>query len=300
MTTSRFFIILNPAANRGGIARTWRRAQAVLDQAGVRYEAVLTDAPGHAQVLAAEAALAGWPAVVAVGGDGTVNEVVNGLVRAADGGPTIPLGIIGLGSGNDFLKMLDLPRQDPVAAARRLLVAQPRRIDIGRVDERYFINAVSVGFDARVAVEAQRVRRLRGMAIYVWALLKALRAYYAPSIRVVLDGQEVADRHLTLVAVTNGACYGGGFWICPQARVDDGLFDVCVADELSVFGVLKFVPRVMRGTHINSPQVHLYRARQVQLGSPEPLTVQADGEILTEAAHEVTLELLPGRLTVLT
>ncbi|MCZ7573715.1 MAG: diacylglycerol kinase family lipid kinase [Ardenticatenaceae bacterium] len=299
MTISHFFIIVNPAANRGGAARAWRQAQTVLNRAGADYEPVFTDRPGHAEVLAANAAAAGWPAVVAVGGDGTINEVVNGLVRAADGEPTTPLGIISLGSGNDSVRLLDLPRQRPVAAARRLLAARARTIDVGRVGERYFLNGVGTGFDARVAIEAQQVQRLRGMAIYLWALLKALRAHRAPLIRVVLDGQEVAARRLTLVAVTNGACYGGGFWICPDARVDDGLLDICIADELSVPGILGFVPRVMRGAHVGRPAVHMYRARQIHLSSPEPLPVHVDGEILTGGAQELTFELLPHRLTVL-
>lgn len=299
MTISRFFIIVNPAANRGAALQSWRQAQAVLDRAGAHYELVSTDRPGHAARLAEQAAMAGWPAVVAVGGDGTINEVVNGLMRAAGSGPTIPLGIIGLGSGNDFLRSLDLPRQQPAAGAQRLLAARRRLVDVGCVGERYFTNGVGVGFDARVAIEAQRVQRLRGMAIYLWALLKALRFHRTPPVRVVLDGEEVASRRLTLVSVTNGGCYGGGFWICPDAQLDDGLFDVCVADELTVLNILGFVPRVMRGTHVGRPGVHMYRARQVHLSSPEPLPVHADGEILTDAAHELRFELLPGRLTVL-
>ncbi|HYN89147.1 MAG TPA: diacylglycerol kinase family protein, partial [Ardenticatenaceae bacterium] len=269
--------------------------------AGVRYAVVRTERPGHATALAEGAAADGWGAVVAVGGDGTIHEVANGLTRAAThhGTTPPPLGIVSTGTGNDFVKLLGLSQVGPAEATRRLLEAQTRTLDIGRVGSGYFVNVVGTGFDARVAVEAQRVKRLRGMAVYLWALLKALRAHRTPIMRVVLDGQEVAHRPLTMVVVANGACYGGGFWVCPTAQLDDGFFDICVADAMSVPALLAFVPRVMRGTHVRQPEVHMYRARNVQVYIEEPLPVQADGEILAHDAQELVFELWPGGLTVL-
>lgn len=307
MIVSRFYIILNPTANREGAARDWERARAVLDTAGAHYEVVRTAAPGHAAVLAEGAARDGWPAVIAAGGDGTVHEVANGLLRVAgeDAGATIPLGVIGMGSGNDFVKLLGLPGGDPAAAARLLLEGRPRRVDVGWVStsgpgvDRFFINGVGVGLDARVAIETRQIHRLRGVAIYAWALLRVLRDHRTPRMRVVVDGQEIANRPLTLVTAANGGCHGGGFWICPAARVDDGVLDICVADALSPFGVLRLVPRVMRGTHVGRPGVKIHRARRLRISSPDPLPVHADGEIISEGTHEVGIELLPDRLTVL-
>jgi diacylglycerol kinase (ATP) len=299
MALRSYFFIHNPTAARGGAARAWQRVESVLRSRGVEYAHAATEAPRHAEALAERAAREGWDAVVAVGGDGTVQQAAAGLMRAAVGGPTLPLGIIGVGNGNDFIKLLGLPQQQPEAATYQLLEAIPRHVDIGRIDGRYFTNGVGIGFDAQVAIEASRVHRLRGLPLYAWALLKVLRDLRTPHMRLTLDGETVVDRPLTLVTVGNGGCHGGGFWICPDARADDGLFDVCVADAFSLPRLLRLLPHVMRGTHVRLAGVNVHRARHVRIESSEPLPVHADGEILSEAAHDLVLELLPGRLTVL-
>lgn len=298
MQAARYYVILNPAAGRGAAARAHRAIRAVLDAAGVRYRIEETQAPGHAVELARRAVAGGWDAVVAAGGDGTVHEVANGLVREAGDGPTVPMGIVPVGSGNDFAKLVGAPL-DPAAATRHVLAAVPRRVDVGRVGERFFTNGVGIGLDARVGIEAAKVRRLRGIAIYLWALARVLPGFRPPRIRVELDGVEVADRPLTLVTVANGGCHGGGFWICPGARIDDGSLDVCVADALRIPGILNLLPRVMRGSHVGRPGVHMHHARRIRITSPDPLPVHADGEVLAEAAHELEIEVLPGKLTVL-
>jgi diacylglycerol kinase (ATP) len=300
MAVSSLFVIHNPVAGRGKGAQAWRRIEPQLVRSGVRYEAARTEAPRHAETLAERAAQDGWDAVVAVGGDGTVQQAAAGLLRAAGGEPTLPLGIIGVGSGNDFIKMINGHRRRPADAVEHLLTAEPKRFDVGRIGNRYFTNGVGAGFDAQVAIQASRIRRLRGMALYGWALLRVLRNLRAPRIQLTLDGNLVLDRKLTLVTVGNGACHGGGFWICPDARPDDGLFDVCIADELSRARLLQVIPRVMRGTHVRLPEVEILRARHVLIRSPDAFPVHADGEIFSEATHELELEVLPGRLTVLT
>lgn len=291
------FVIVNPQAGRGAAHEAWPRAQARLAAAGVQCEVAETTGPGHATVLA-ERAAGQWGAVVAVGGDGTVHEVVNGLMRAAGAGPSTPMGILPLGTGNDFVKMLDFPVGDPLAAADRLIAGARRQVDVGRVGERYFINGLGVGFDARVAIEAQKVRWLRGMAVYLWALVRTLQRHRCPTVRLTLDGI-VHEQAITLVAVSNGACSGGGFWLSPQARLDDGRFDVCIAAAMGPLRILRFVPQVMRGRHTTRPEVKMAQARQIIIHADEGLPVHADGEIIATAAHDLEVELLPGRLTVI-
>lgn len=302
-------MIVNPVADRGRASRVVPRLEAAFRAAGARFEIALTGGPGDAARLAERAAREGWGAVVAVGGDGAVHEVANGLLRAAGAGPTVPMGVVAVGSGNDFVKALGLPRRDPAAAVAGLVGAGPRAVDVGRVSrsvgpdgplpEWFFTNGVGLGFDAQVAREARGVRRLRGMAIYAWALARTLRRLGAPRIRVVVDGREVADRPLVLATVANGPCHGGAFWLCPGAAVDDGLLDVLVADARSPGEVLRLVPSVMRGTHLSRPGVELHRARTVELRSDEALPVHADGEIVAEWVRELSIEVLPGRLRVL-
>ena len=295
----RFYVILNPTAGRGAAARAWPKVRAVLEGAGARVELAETARHGHAAELAESAARAGWGAVVAVGGDGTVHEVANGLLRASDAGAAMPaLGIVPVGSGNDFSLLAGLPR-DPVEAARRIVSGAERRVDAGRVDGRWFVNGVGVGLDARVAVEANRNRRLRGIGIYLWALARVLASFRAPMMRVEIDGDEVIERPLTLATVGNGGRHGGGFWICPAAKLDDGLLDVCVCDALGRLRILRFLPKVLRGTHVGERCVRMRTARRVRITSDTPLPVHADGEILSEAARELEIEIAPGRLRLL-
>lgn len=258
----------------------------------------------------AETAVAeGWPAVVAVGGDGVIHEVANGLMRRAGDGLSIPLGIVPVGSGNDFIKMLALPTHQPAAAVRHLLQATPRPVDIGRVTHHqsgggpsgvwYFTNGVGVGFDAQVATHARGIKRLRGVAIYAWAVVKTLRDLRSPKIRVVVDGEEIANHPLILTTVSNGPCHGGNFWLCPGALIDDGKLDILVADARPLTGVLGLLPRVMFGKHLSQRGVYLRRGSSVRVESEERLPIHADGEIVADWVTELTIDVLPGRLLVL-
>lgn len=301
------YLILNPAADRGRAAALEPALARAFRDAGARYEIVRTAAPGHAVPLAARAAAAGWPVVVAVGGDGVVHEVANGLLRAAGSGPTAVLGVVAAGSGNDFAKLMGSHR-DLDAAVRALVSATPRAVDVGAVTRCigegvpegvwYFTNGIGLGLDAQVAAEARGIRRLRGMAIYAWALVRTLRVLDTPRVRVTVDGREVADRPLLLATIANGPCHGGSFWLCPDARLDDGLLDVLLADARSVPEILRLLPRVMRGRHLGAPGVALHLARRVQVRSEAPLPIHADGEIVADAVREVDVEVLPGRLRV--
>jgi diacylglycerol kinase (ATP) len=298
MPIDRFYVIVNPTAGRGAAARALSLVEAEMARTGAAYTVVQTERRGHAAELAEAAARGGWPAVVAVGGDGTVHETVNGLMNAADGGVSIPLGIVGVGSGNDFAKLAGVPT-DPAQAIRRLASAQAKTVDVGRVNGQWFSNGVGIGLDAAVAVEVDRRRRFRGLAMYLHALSRVLRVFSPPRMTVEVDGERLADGPMTLVTVGNGGRHGGGFWICPDARIDDGVLDVCLCDGLGTLGILSFLPRVMRGTHTGASCVHMHRALRVRVTSPDPLPVHADGEIVADDAHEVEIEIHPGRLRVL-
>ena len=303
-------VILNPAAGRGGASSLWPQLQRAFRAAGARPELALTRAPGHAMELAESAARDGWPGVVAVGGDGVVHEVVNGLIRASEAGAAgTALGVIAAGSGNDFVKMLHLPTDHPDLAARRIATAAPRAVDVGRVNRCvaargpagvwYFTNGIGMGFDAQVAVQASRIRRLKGFAIYAAAVLRTLRDLRSPRMRVEIDGVVVADRPLVLATIGNGQCHGGSFWLSPGASVEDGLLDVLVADARSVPKVLALLPRVMRGRHVGAPGVTIHRGRVARVTSEEPVPIHADGELVADGVTELEAEVLRGGLRVL-
>ncbi|HET7274189.1 MAG TPA: diacylglycerol kinase family protein [Longimicrobiaceae bacterium] len=289
--------IVNPAAGRGNAVRFWGRAEKVLRDK-IDLEVIHTAEPQHANEIArTEASSSGRP-VIAVGGDGTINEVASGLLDAAGAdNHTLPLGIIPSGSGNDFVKQLDIPVK-PEDAARRLLTASKRRVDVGRAGDRYFVNGVGIGLDAAIAAEAQQIRWLRGAPLYGLAMLRVMSTFKPRRATVTLDGAVVADRELTMVTVANGPCCGGGFWLCPDARLDDGHFDVMVADTLSVVAALGLLARSLRARHLDLRAVHHHHAGTVQVTSEHLLNAHVDGEIL-EGTHRLDIELLAQRLTVL-
>lgn len=304
-----FFVIFNPMAARGSAARTRGEIESAFRAAGAGCTIVDTEGRGHATLLAREAAEQGWPAVVAVGGDGIVHEVVNGLVPAAGEGETVPLGIIPVGSGNDFVKMLGLPAHRPAEVVRGLVQGHRRRVDIGRVTRHlseggpagvwYFTNGVGVGFDAQVARHAREIKRLRGFAIYAWALMKTLSQLRSPHIVVTVDGRTIADGPLILTTVSNGPCHGGTFWLCPGASIDDGQLDILVAEARPLPSLLMLLPFVLRGRHLGKRGVALHRGRRIEVQCDEALPIHADGEIVAEWVRELVIEVLPGRLTVL-
>lgn len=304
-----YFVVFNPNASRGRAAARRAEIEAAFRSADVRFHLVETTHRGHAGDLAVQAIDEGWGAVVAVGGDGVIHEVANGLLGRDDTRPTVPVGLIPIGSGNDFIKMLGLPAHQPAEAVRRIVTSEPRQVDVGRVSTHemgggpegvwYFTNGVGVGFDAQVAQHASRIHRLRGFAIYAWAVIKTLSSLRSPSIRVTVDGKVIADQPLIVTTVSNGPCHGGNFWLCPGAELDDGQLDILIADARSLPSLLGLLPRVIFGKHLGQRGVELRRGARIEVVSQERLPIHADGEIVAEWASRLEIEVLPGRLTVL-
>jgi len=288
-------LIVNPCAGRGSGARLAPAIVKELHRLGVDAEMHLTRAPRHAIELIVAAVRGGAREVVVAGGDGTIFEAVNGMRRAGD--PDARLGIVPIGTGNDFVKMLGL--DDWRTACARIASGATRQVDLGRCGEHSFANGVGIGFDAQVAHLANRIGWLSGTPVYAVALLEALTFHYrTPEVEIRHDG-EARTQRITLIAIANGRCYGGAFHVAPGAALDDGLLEFVVADGLPRHRVLALVPQVMRGRHLDNPAVSHHRVRQVTVRSAEPLVVHADGEILATDAHEVEVEVLPGALTVL-
>ncbi len=295
-------LICNPTAGRGRAGKLLPEVCAFLQSQGIETDVALTKAAREATTLAAEAVATGFPLVIAMGGDGTVQEVGEGLVQgrpSANGqADATRLGVIPVGTGNDFAKML-AATTDWRTACSRIAKGKPRRIDVGRINERIFLNNVGIGFDAQVGIEAQKIRWLRGQAVYLAALARnLLLSYRTPQVHLCLDEIEVKQT-ITLLTIGNGRCSGGGFWLTPHAEVDDGMFDICLVRGLSKLQILGFVPSAMRGTHITAEPVRMSRARRLTINSAEPLPVHADGEILYTDAHQLTVELLPAMLEVI-
>jgi YegS/Rv2252/BmrU family lipid kinase len=295
-------IILNPIAGRGYGARIEPDLRSLLKEEGVDFELVRTLGPAHASELAEQAVRDGFEIVVAAGGDGTTNEVVNGLMGVADGNETGTLGVIPIGSGSDFANTVGVPA-DLRGACRCLAHGAVRVVDVGVVrlsdtPARYFDNTVNVGFGGRVTVESRKIKRLRGIALYLPAVLKTVFLHHqAPRLVVQYDDQELALSAL-MVSVCNGSREGGSFFVSPDAEPDDGLFDLCIVGEMGRLGMLGLIPHFIRGTHVDREPVTMTRAKRVKIISPDSLVAHVDGEILCTDGHEIEFEILPRILRV--
>lgn len=250
--------------------------------------------PGSAADLREHAARSQSDVVVAVGGDGTIHHVASGLLESEKA-----LGIVPLGSGNDFRKSLGLPAGFDASLK---ILKDPRiaQVDIGEISvdngsRMSFVNGVGVGFDALVAHNVATVRGFGGTARYVLAVLKTLRQYEPADLTIMIDSTTFAGRHL-LVAIGNGTCAGGGFYLTPDARVSDGLLDVCRIEERSVVGILKLMTKVMKGTHASESGVTFDQARSISITSRNPFFVHADGEVVGRNVKEVRIGLAAKKI----
>jgi len=280
-------LIVNPAAGEGRALRLTPWLAQWLRFAGSGARLVETKAPGHARELALHAADGGHDRVVAVGGDGTVQEVVNGLLEA---GSALSLGILAGGNGNDLARSLGLPHRatDAFAVA---LGEDTTRIDVGRAIRgegstakvRYFVAAGGIGFDAQVAAAMAGPRRRwqRGRLGYALSTLHELQRFRNRALHLTLetpDGEREIDRRFLFVAFANGRYYGGGMLICPDATLTDGLLDLCLVGDISRLEAIRQLPGIYRGRHVNHPAVEFQRATAARLEGERGTLAHVDGE----------------------
>jgi len=272
----RVFVILNPAAGKGRAIRAWRTVGPALRDAGLSFDEVVEDRPQLAIPLAEDASRRGYTVIVAVGGDGTVHEVVNGILRAQVPSPPAVAMIPG-GTGNDFARGVGVPK-DPLTAGQLLLNGRRRRVDVGQVNDRYFVGIAGVGFDAEVAAKVNVWPKwIGGTAVYLAAILTMLVTYRCAPTRLVIDGDEQRLR-MFLMAAANTPWYAGGMYMAPHARPDDGRLEIITARDLGRVETLGLLPRVFSGAHLRHPKVAHRSAREVRVESDLPLAIHADGE----------------------
>jgi len=289
-------VIVNPAAGRGAA----RRAESVVARAfrsqGWAVDVVRTEGPGHGQELAAQAVSQGARHVIAVGGDGTVHEVANGLLRSAT---DAALGVVPIGSGNDFAKLLGVYGHDPVRAVARLVTASSRRFDAGRVLGEWFVNSVGFGFGPAVVQMRNRMVHLRGFLSYLVPIVKTFFTFEPPVFDVAAPGFRERG-YMMMIEVCNGTTAGGSYRFAPDADPADGMMDVCLIRRVSLPRFLLALPRVMRGTHVTMREVAVIKTAKLVVRTPEqPLVVHLDGELREPGVNECTVELERGRLNVL-
>ncbi|MEE9166237.1 MAG: diacylglycerol kinase family protein [Candidatus Neomarinimicrobiota bacterium] len=284
-------IIANPGGGRGRTLKRMPHFTSLLDEANEDYQVRWTEAPKHATEIATEE-MEKFDLVVAFGGDGTVNEIANGLI-----GSDTPLGIIPLGTGNDFARSCGIPLR--IEEAARLLVKGVRKeIDVGTVNGRFFTNVVGVGFDARVNRESLKTAWLKGTALFLWATLKTLAKYESIPMRIELDN-EVIEETTYLLCVGNGWSVGAGLKLTPDALLDDGTFDVCHVSDISSMKVVMNFPKLFNGNINDIDEVTSHRSRRIDIQSEVPFPVHIDGEIPDGETTDLHIEIIPKGLSVI-
>ncbi|OQX60925.1 MAG: hypothetical protein B5M51_09380 [Anaerolinea sp. 4484_236] len=303
---ARYKIILNPESGRGIGGQSIPQIEEYLKGHGLDFELVCTEAPWHAVELAQQAVKDGFDVVVSAGGDGTANEVLNGLMLAKEDGHTAAMGVLPVGQGNDFAFSMGVP-VELEASCQALAQNHRRNIDVGRVtgglrpEGRFFGNGIGIGFDAVVGFEALKLKRLHGFPAYLVAALKTIFLYYqAPKVRVDLDEESLTLSAL-MVSIMNGRRMGGGFMMAPHGDPEDTFLDLCLVEEVSRPKIFALIPRFLGGTQGSHPAVQFQQSKRVTVTALKGvLPTHADGETVSLERTKLSIELLPHQLELIT
>jgi len=299
----RVMVILNPYADLGdGL-----RKKELIEQEGERLgglDLAVTENRGHAQNLARLAVEDGYDVVVAAGGDGTIHEVVNGLVQ--DGRSSVKLGIIPIGSGNDFAYALNIPADVPMAM-EVIYGGHSRAVDLGAVVDnrgvyKLFDNNLGIGFDANVVIRVEEITRLHGFLKYFWGVLKTLALDFRPfHFQMRFDDENLAH-DVIFVTFGLGTRHGGGFMLTPNAHLEDNLIDTCTVRPMGRLRALALLSSAVKGTHIGLPEVSMRQNQQIEISCTQPLPIHIDGEVFSrpeDGVHQLTITSLPAAVDVI-
>lgn len=296
-------LIFNPASDRGRSGQKASDLQAVVERhGGADWSG--TEYPGHGTELARQAALEGYERVVAMGGDGTVHEVVNGLMEVPPEKRPL-LGVVPIGSGNDFAFACGVS-MDMQQAMIRVFTGDPSPVDIGRITDgsgraEFFDNSAGFLFDAAVNIESRKIKGIYGFPMYLTATIRSIIKHYATTrLHFTIDGEEF-DKDLIMFTIGNGAREGGGFMVTPDAKNDDGVFDSLLVDPISRPTMFYLLPIVMQGNHGGFKFVDLDRFTSLAFEADRAVPIHLDGELWApyEAnVRKVTIEMLPAALQV--
>lgn len=289
-------VILNPYANRWGAQEKADAVKAALDAAGLAYDLVTTKGPGDGTAVAAQAITDGYDTIIAAGGDGTINEVINGLLPASGDGPSLPFGIIPIGTANDFNLMAGLPASIDASVAV-IAAGHTRLIDAGITNGRYFINNSAAAMEPMVTLETQKIKRLSGEMRYIVGLIKAIIKIKAWDMQLSWDDGEYAGPGI-LLSVCNSP-RTGGFSMAPGALIDDGRFDFVFVPEVPKLTLIRLLVKLMQGKHVEDPLVTFRRATHLTVNCQPGSPVHTDGEVFSTSETSLDFRILPGKVSLL-
>jgi diacylglycerol kinase (ATP) len=293
METERYFLIVNLIAGQGRCKAVYPKVKLEMDRLRLDYDLHYTNEPLEAIDVARMGVEAGFTRIVAMGGDGTVNEVANGLIGAG-----ASLGVIPAGTGNDFVRMMEMP-SDPIEAVRGLLRSEERVVDIGRLaEDRYFVNGVGIGLDAQVARDVLAMEKVRGAPAYLYAAIKEIFRFRAFPIEIRADGVDERLDCLSL-GLANGKYCGGGFMLAPRADATDGMIDIAAIGDFPKLERLIRLPQARAGKHLGLSRVRYHQVVEATVSSPAKLIAHIDGEPYRLPGESFRVEAVPKALHVL-
>lgn len=299
MNTEPIPLFLNPAAGRGRAGRSMPQVARLLDSVGLIHVLVKSESVGDLETKVFDAAMAGAKKILVAGGDGSIHEVVNGILRS---GRPVELGVIPIGTGNDFAKACAIPvdwKEATMELAGRLQSNTPARpIDAGRMNDRFFANGAGIGFDAKINRIARDIQWRIGDLVYLAAVFKGIMGgVTTPHLTMKFSGQTV-EGPITLANVSNGAWVGGMFHIAPMARNDDGELDLIIAGAVSRLRIMALLPKLMQGTHIGQPEITHSRITRCVITATAPVPSHLDGEVQPLQSN-FEIEILKGALRLM-
>ena len=283
--------IFNPKAAKGRTGKHFKSISQILSDTGISCDFVQSEFAGHSVKLAQEAVEKGYDRIIAIGGDGTINEIVNGILLS-DGDPEVA--VIPAGSCNDFVKALKIPTSIH-SASHIIKQAKTKRIDVACVGERFFVNAIGLGFDVAVIQALKKIKLLNGFLMYLLMAVFMAMKYKGMELDVT-NGKTIYKDKLLMLTIANGISYGGGFKIAPDANPSDGALDVMLLKDMTPLKRFFAIPRFFNGSHVKLPETEMILAKELRISSKYPLTIQVEGELVDWPEKEVKISLRPKRL----
>jgi diacylglycerol kinase (ATP) len=290
-------IILNPAAGSGRAGDIRNRLISCLREKKIPFQLEFTKGPGHAKRISFRMSET-IETIVAAGGDGTVNEVVSGIV-----GKKATIAILPIGSGNDYSKSIGMPKKidhaiDVIINGTKELLDLGKVIywnSLGEKKERYFVNTIGMGLDAEIAKETKNIKFLRGLPLYLLAAIKALQKH-SPNEYKITEGRAIKVKNAFFVCVGNGSFEGGGFKLLPNANLSDSMLDICIIGEMPIYKAIGIIPKLIKGSHEDLQEVSMWKSRKFSIEGKTRFILHGDGEIFEENTVRAEIEIAQNKI----
>jgi len=291
---SKYIFVLNPNAGNGKTKREWPKIKEILQEKKISGKIITTKSHKQGIDIAKEYADNGYENIIAIGGDGTLNEIVNGVMQSKNH-KNVTIGLIPLGSGNDFARGIGL-EFDLNMNIERIRSNQVTKFDLGKLENKFFINSLGIGFDACVAANANKIKKLKGIFKYLLAVFYSFGELRPLTVDITIRNFTIT-KNILLISVGNSNLTGGGFRITPNAVPTDNLFDISIIDYLPKFKIMYLLPKAIKGKHMNHKAVSAIQSDHILIESKSQLPIYMDGEIPTfDNPKRLEIKILPSAI----